>query len=115
MDHTITFPTLMFFQNGNGWKGSSGLLRFRIEPFIKHNEDDEEKFLPVVVWCGPFCQELSQMDERTEFPLSVEGLAAIKAWLEDWSVRMNEHPTRTPEETLIYSREVKAKQKENQQ
>lgn len=100
----IELPTLMFFRNGNGWKGSSGLLRFHIEPA---EEREEQKVLPVSVWCGPFCKELSQIDDSAAFPLSDEGLARLTAWLEEWSVRMNQTPTRTPEETLAYSRERK--------
>ena len=109
MEHKIEFPTLMFFQNGNGWKGSSGLLRFHIEPAV---EREEEKVLPVSVWCGPFCRELSQVDDSAEFPLSQEGLETLNRWLEEWSVRMNEHPTHTPEETLAYSRKAKEKKPE---
>ena len=98
LDHEIRLPTLLFFQNGNGWKGSSGLLRFYIRP-------REEGELPVEVWCGPFCRELSQVDDTARFPLSAEGVAQMKGWLEDWSRRMAEHPTRTPEETLAYRNE----------
>lgn len=104
MEWKIELPTLMFFQNGNGWKGSSGLLRFHIEPA---REREEGKELPVSVWCGPFCRELSRMDDSAAFPLSEEGLAELTAWLEEWSARMNAHPTRTPEETLAYSWEMK--------
>ncbi len=103
MDHEIRLPTLLFFQNGNGWKGSSGLLCFSVLPA-------QEERLPVEVWCGPFCRELSQVDDRREFPLSAQGLAELKAWLEDWSRRMEAHPTHTPEETRAWRDRVKAEQ-----
>ncbi len=99
----IQLPTLMFFQNGNGWKGSSGLLCFQVEPA----QGEEEKELPACVWCGPFCRELSQLDDSARFPLSEEGLAALTGWLRDWAARMNEHPTRTPQETRAYRDSVR--------
>lgn len=71
----IQLPTLMFFQNGNGWKGSCGLLRFWIEP-----AQERQRPCPVSVWCGPFCRELSQVDDTASFPLSEEGLAALTGW-----------------------------------
>lgn len=108
MEFQIQLPTLLFFQNGNGWKGSSGLLRFHVEPA---EEREEGRMLPVCVWCGPFCRELSQIDDTASFPLSEEGLTQLTAWLEDWSRRMNARPTRTPEETLAYSIQRKKEQK----
>ena len=45
MDHEIRLPTLLFFQNGNGWKGSSGLLRFYIRP--REEGDDYETVLRI--------------------------------------------------------------------
>jgi hypothetical protein len=106
MEHKITLPTLMFFENGNGYKGSSGLLRFHIYPA---EEREEGRAMAVAVWCGPFCEELAQRDDSREFPLNQAGLDALTAWLEDWSVRMEAQPTHSLEEAMAYRDQARKK------
>ncbi len=106
MEEKIRLPNLMFFQNGNSWKGSAGLLRYQVE----RPRGGEDKVLPACVWCGPFCRELSQVDEAREFPLSEEGLEDLRTWLTDWQERMNRQPTRTPEEIRAWRDKARAEQ-----
>lgn len=108
MEFQIQLPTLLFFQNGNGWKGSSGLLRFHVEPA---EEREEGRMLPVCVWCGPFCRELSQIDDTASFPLSEEGLTQLTAWLEDWSRRDERapHPYPGGDAGIQHSKKKRAK------
>ena len=82
----IYIPTLHTFAMGNLFTGSWKELRFRIEPIIVKLETKEIDFsqsaIRVEYWHGPLCYEKSTIEEETTFPLTEEGRAAMKAWLE---------------------------------
>lgn len=82
----IFIPTLHTFANGNLFTGSSGALRFRIKPKVKmiskKEADLSASSICCEIWHGPLCFELSQIEEKREFPMSEEGRAEMKAWLE---------------------------------
>jgi len=82
----IFIPTLHTFVNENVFTGSCGPLRFRIEPHVV-KATPKEADLPASsirceLWHGELCYELSQIEAERVFPMSEEGRAEMKAWLE---------------------------------
>lgn len=82
----IFIPTLHTFAMNNTFTGSWGALRFRAEPTVEmatpKEVDMEKSSITVEFWHGPFCYEKSQMEGKATFPMSRQGLADMKAWLE---------------------------------
>ena len=70
----------------NTFTGSCGALRFKIVPNVvkltAKEVDMENSTISAEFWHGPFCHEKSQMEGKATFPMSEEGRAALKAWLE---------------------------------
>ena len=86
-DADIYLPTLHSFANGNEFTGSWQSMRFRIKPnVVKLSAKEvnmEESSITVQYWHGPFCYEKSEMEGEKIFPMSQEGRAAIKQWLQE--------------------------------
>ena len=82
----IFIPTLHTFENNNIFTGSCGLLRFRIAPEVvmatAKEVDMEASSMHCEFWHGEKCYELSEMEAGRTFPMSEEGRAEMKAWLE---------------------------------
>ena len=82
----IYLPTLHAFAMDNTFTGSCGALRFKIVPNVvkltAKEVDMENSTISAEFWHGPFCHEKSQMEGKATFPMSEEGRAALKAWLE---------------------------------
>ena len=82
----IFLPTLHTFENNNIFTGSCGLLRFRIAPTVvmatPKEVDLAASSITAEYWHGEWCYELSQMEGQQTFPMSEEGRAAMKAWIE---------------------------------
>ena len=82
----IYLPTLHAFAMDNTFTGSCGLLRFKIVPNVvkltPKEVDMENSSISAEFWHGQFCYEKSQMEGEATFPMSEEGRAALKAWLE---------------------------------
>ena len=82
----IFIPTLHTFAMENPFTGSCGLFRFRIQPNVVKATPKEVDFsastLTAEYWHGPFCYEKSTVEESRDFPLTEEGRAEMKAWLE---------------------------------
>lgn len=68
------FPSRSHFENGNGWSGSMGPLRYEIEG------PKDGKFV-AVTWPEPFSRPFAQEFERAEFELTDDGLAAVQDWV----------------------------------
>ena len=83
----IFLPTLHTFAMKNPFTGSCGSLRFKIVPKVEMQTPKEvdmaARSIFVEYWHGPLCYERSQIEGNATFPMSEEGRAAIKAWLED--------------------------------
>ena len=83
----IFIPTLHTFAMGNTFTGSCGNFRFKIEPNIEKlspkEVDFEKSGIHAVYWHGLFCFEKSKMEAEATFPMSEEGRAQLKAWLEE--------------------------------
>lgn len=79
---SIFIPTLSHWQLGNRWSGSLGRGSYCVTP--RQREEGEEKVpeLYAEAWTGPTCYELSQPERTAVFPVTEEGLSALRAWLE---------------------------------
>ena len=86
MEVDIFLPTLHWFAMNNPFSGSWGALRFMIKPSVvmanAKEVDFEQSNMTAEYWHGPFCYEKSEMEEKKTFPMSEEGRAELKAWLE---------------------------------
>ena len=82
----IFLPTLHTFAMNNIFTGSCGALRFRIVPNVvkktQKEVDMEQSSISAEFWHGELCYEKSEMEGQATFPMSEEGRAALKAWLE---------------------------------
>lgn len=78
---TLFIPTLSHWQLGNFWSGSFGRASYHVVP--KSAEDGGETKLFAEAWTGPVCYEESEAERTAFFPVTEEGLAALRAWLEE--------------------------------
>ena len=82
----IYLPTLHAFAMDNTFTGSCGALRFKIVPNVvkctQKEVDMEQSSISAEFWHGELCYEKSEMEGQATFPMSEEGRAALKAWLE---------------------------------
>ena len=95
MEQEFYLPVLSHFENDNGWSGSRGLLCYEIET-------PREGTMHVVIWQGPFCRSYARQEGEADFPVSEEGVAALRAWLLERADAMNAQPPRTAEECRAY-------------
>lgn len=83
----LFIPTLHTFAMNNIFTGSCGLFRFRIKPNIVKRTpkevDMEASSMVAEYWHGEFCYEKSEMEGNETFPMSEEGRADMKRWLEE--------------------------------
>ena len=87
MDNTIFLPVLHWFDASNEFTGSCGEFRFKAKPnVVKIAGTKEVDFaassLTAEYWHGPFCYEKSEIEGTAEFPMSEDGLQAMRSWLE---------------------------------
>ena len=79
-------PTLHWFAMGNLFTGSCGMLRFRAKPNVvmatAKEVDFEASSIVVELWHGLYCYEKSEMEGEKTFPMTEEGRAQMKQWLE---------------------------------
>lgn len=82
----IFIPTLHTFAMDNTFTGSCGHFRFRIAPNVVKKTpkevDMEASSITAEFWHGLFCYEKSEMEGKETFPMTEEGRAAMKQWLE---------------------------------
>lgn len=82
----LFIPTLHTFAMNNIFTGSCGLFRFRAEPHVEMLTPKEVDFdnssIHAEYWHGIFCYEKSQMEGEQTFPMTEQGRADMKAWLE---------------------------------
>jgi len=83
----VYLPTLHWFAMSNLFTGSSGMLRFREKTSVvittANEVDFEASSITVEFWHGLYCYEKSEMEGKADFPMSDEGLADMKCWLEE--------------------------------
>ena len=82
----IYIPTLHTFAMENPFTGSCGMFRFKITPNVVKATPKEVDFaqstLKAEYWHGLFCYEKSEIEATEVFPMTEEGRAEMKAWLE---------------------------------
>lgn len=82
----LFIPTLHTFAMNNTFTGSCGAFRFRAKPEVVKATAKEVDFTQSTItaeyWHGPFCYEKSEMEGKETFPMTEEGRANMKAWLE---------------------------------
>ena len=82
----VFVPTLHTFAMKNSFTGSCGSLRFKAVPTVvmktPKEVDMEASSITAEFWHGLYCYEKSEMEGKETFPMSEEGRAALKAWLE---------------------------------
>ena len=82
----LFIPTLHTFAMNNIFTGSMGLLRFRAVPNVvmanAKEVDFQQSSIRCEFWHGLYCYEKSTMEGERTFPMSEEGRAEMKAWLE---------------------------------
>ena len=87
MEKEVFLPTLHTFAMNNIFTGSCGLFRFRAKPNVVMATPKEVDFgqssIKCEYWHGLFCYEKSQMEAERTFPMTEEGRAEMKAWLEE--------------------------------
>lgn len=88
----LFLPVLSHFQNGNTWTASVGTLRYKVVP--------GEENLAAEAWQGPWCYELSRVEAAGTFPLTEEGIEALRAWVAQQAEEMNARPRETLAETI---------------
>jgi len=70
----------------NTFTGSCGMFRFKIVPNVVKSTpkevDFEQSSIKAEYWHGPFCYEKSEVEAEKIFPMTEEGRAAMKVWLE---------------------------------
>lgn len=83
----LFIPTLHTFAMNNIFTGSCGLFRFRIKPNIVKKTpkevDMEASSITAEFWHGEYCYEKSQIEDSQTFPMTEEGRADMKQWLEE--------------------------------
>lgn len=87
----VYLPVLSHFQNKNVWLASIGRLRFQITP----GED-----LSAEIWEGPWCYDLSKVEETKAFPMDEGGIDALRGWLCEKAKEVNGRPKRSLAENL---------------
>ena len=98
MEEAIFLPVLSHFENENFWTASGGRMRYRVDP-VKGDEENPPS-LTAQVWEGPWSLRDSRVEETQEFPLTEEGLEALRAWLLRWRETMNARPKKTLAEAI---------------
>ena len=82
----VFLPTLHWFAMTNLFTGSCGEFRFRAAPNVimatAKEVDFDQSSIKCEFWHGPFCYEKSEMEGERTFPMTEEGMAEMKAWLE---------------------------------
>ena len=82
----IFLPTLHYFENNNRFSGSFGLLRFMLTPQVYMKSPKEVDLGASTIlgqlWHGLYCIEKSEIEVEQTFPMSAQGLADIRTWLE---------------------------------
>ena len=84
----IFLPTLHTFAMNNTFTGSWENFRFRIVPTVVKNEqnpkevDMAQSSIHAQLWHGQFCYEMSTVEAEKTFPMTQEGRAEMKSWLE---------------------------------
>ena len=85
MEKERFLPTLLWFAMTNTFSGSCGDFRFMAKPNVIMATPKEVDFVQSTIsceyWHGKLCYELSEMEEKREFPLTEEVRQEMMDWL----------------------------------
>lgn len=94
-------PVLSHFQNENIWIASDGKLRYQVTPTTETGEDGTEKQVLIAeTWEGPWSREFSVIESVRKFPMTDDGIEALRTWLGVESTEINARPDKSLEENL---------------
>ena len=83
----IYLPTLHWFAMENPFSGSCGEFRFMAKPVVvmatAKEVDFEASSIKCEFWHGLYCYEKSEMEGENTVPMTEEGRAQMKKWLEE--------------------------------
>ena len=96
----LFLPVLSHFINGNFWTASVGRTRFRLDP--------TEEQIHAALWQGPWSQEFSAVEAEEDFPMSEEGLDAIRKWVASHAAGIESRPAETLAEQLARRDRIQA-------
>ena len=86
MINELFLPTLHSFAMNNIFTGSCGMFRFRAKPNVvmatAKEVDFEQSTITAQFWHGLYCYEKSEMEGEKTFPMTEDGRAEMKSWLE---------------------------------
>ena len=86
MTNELFLPTLHSFAMNNIFTGSCGMFRFRAKPNVvmatAKEVDFEQSTITAQFWHGLYCYEKSEMEGEKTFPMTEDGRAEMKSWLE---------------------------------
>ena len=86
MTNELFLPTLHSFAMNNIFTGSCGMFRFRAKPNVvmatAKEVDFEQSTITAQFWHGLYCYEISEMEGEKTFPMTEDGRAEMKSWLE---------------------------------
>lgn len=77
MAEELFLPSLPHWQFGNFWSGSKGTIRYYIT--VSDGEHDKEMLLEI--WHLDVCRELADITQTKTFPVTQEGLDAMREFL----------------------------------
>lgn len=99
----LYLPVLSHFENENSWLASLGRMRFQISP--------EEGSLKAEIWEDPWCYDLSAVEEILRFPMTEEGLVALRTWLTARAEAVNARPEKSFTQSLETRKQEKQAEK----
>ena len=99
----LYLPSLSHFEHKNIWTGSIANMRYQI------CTTDQMR---VEVWRGPWCYKLSEVELTAEFPVTQEGIEAMRGWIVEQGEIINRDPPATPEEVKAQWKAIRSRQKE---
>ena len=76
-------PGITYFVNENPFNGSVGEFNYMITPVKADAENGVDAHIAVYTWYGTLCSELSERQAESTFLLDTDGLAALRAWLDE--------------------------------
>ena len=87
MMNEIFLPVFHHFENGNVFTGSLGAFRYQISPNVvmrtQKEVDLDASSIKAEYWHGLLGYEHSQIEGEKTFPMSHEGWAALRRWLQE--------------------------------
>lgn len=88
-------PDLYTFQNKNTFYGSLDELRFRVQPRV--GEEEQEDALTVCTWTGEYCLAESEILDEASFSLDDAGYRQLLDWLERAYYQVHQAPSQAQE------------------